>query len=591
MTFREKLSGIRKSMQEERVDAYIITSQDPHISEYVPDFYKCIVFASGFSGSAGTLVITQEFAGLWTDARYFVQAEEQLKDSGFELVKLKAQHTPEYIQWLYDTLPDGATVAFDEKLLSVALGELLYNQLSPKGISFKNREFLNNLWPERPALPTESAFLINEEYTGKSTALKLKDLRAALGNCGATYQLLSSLDDIAWLFNIRGKDVSYNPVVLCFAIIAPEKASLFIDRSKLSAQDIESLAACGTGVIDYQEIEKHIAALPAGASVFVDPARNCYSFFKLIPESVNVIRGTNPTTNFKAVKNEIEIANTRSVMLRDGVALSRFFKWLEENTGKIRITELSAAEKLKQFRQEQEGFIGISFNTIAGYKAHGALPHYAADAESDAELTAEGLFLLDSGGQYLYGTTDITRVIPMGNNTEEESTDYTLVLKAMIDGSRARFPKGTRGSQIDAIVRSPLWEHGINYGHGTGHGVGFFLNVHEGPQVINPSMSPVALEPGMISSMEPGIYRPGKHGIRIENLLLTVENAQTEFDEFYAFETLTFCYIDSSIVNKQVLGEERVNWLNRYNQAVFEKLSPLLSDEEVSWLRKKTAAI
>jgi len=592
MTTHAKLSGIREQMKTAGVSAYIIPSADPHISEYLPDHYKCIEFASGFTGSAGTLVITQEFAGLWTDFRYFEQATEQLNNSGYELVKLKVQHAPEFINWLHDTLPDKAVVAFNDRLLSVFLGELLEEQLADKQIELKSYDFLNPIWENRPELPSEPAFLIDEKDAGVSTAGKLKLLRDALYDLKADHQLISSLDDIAWLFNIRGKDVSYNPVVLAFALISADKATLFINQEKLSADQKSLLNKEGVLIKNYGDIEAGLKAVPEESTIFIDPKRNCFGLYKLLPLSSTFIHDINPTTHFKAIKNSTEIANVKASMVKDGVAMARFHKWIEEHIGKIKITELSASERLKQFRAEQEGFAGASFNTIAGYQAHGALPHYAATTESDAEILNEGLFLVDSGGQYHYGTTDITRMIPLGDNhSDEQKTDYTLVLKAMIEGSKTLYPKGTCGYQIDAICRRPLWDHAINYGHGTGHGIGYYLNVHEGPQTLNPTNIAIALEPGMITSIEPGIYRPGKYGIRIENLVLTVKNTINEFNEFYAFETLTLANIDTTLVKKELLETSHINWLNNYHQQVYDKLSPLLTTDEQAWLKQKCEAI
>jgi len=591
MTYQEKLTAIRQQMKADDVQAYIIPSADPHMSEYLPKHYKCIPFTSGFLGSAGTLVITADFAGLWTDGRYFEQAAEQLEGSGFELVKQKVQHAPEYIQWLGETLPKGATVASDEKLLSILLGDLLNQTLAVKGISIVHKDYLNPIWEGRPELPSEPAFLIEDQHIGQSVASKLTEVRAVLKKYQAGYHLVSSLDDLAWLFNIRGKDVSYNPVVLSFALISEKEAFLFIDEHKLSTAEKEQLQKSGVQLQAYTDIEKHLSGLPETSSIFIDPKRNCYAFTKVIPASVKIIKETNPSTLLKAIKNETELANTRTAMVKDGVAITRFLKWLTETIGKTKITELSAAAKLRGFREEQEGFVGDSFTTISAYRAHGALPHYSATPESDAELKAESLYLVDSGGQYFYGTTDITRTISLGENTEEEKKDYTLVLKGMIDGCKSRFPKGTCGYQIDAITRKPIWEHGINYGHGTGHGVGYFLNVHEGPQVFNPTNNPVAIELGMITSIEPGIYRPGKHGIRIENLVTTVSDISNEFNEFYAFEALTIAPISTAIVQKELLEQSQINWLNAYNAMVFEKISPFLNEEEKSWLEQETRKI
>ncbi|MBF9254527.1 aminopeptidase P family protein [Pontibacter sp. 172403-2] len=592
MNYKEKLMAIRSQMKGEGVSAYIIPSSDPHISEYLPDRYKCIYFASGFTGSAGTLVITEDFAGLWTDARYFEQAGEQLEGSGFELVKLNVQHAPEYIQWLAERLDAGAIVAFDAKLISVGLAQLLEQQLLPLGIALdSSRDYLAPIWQDRPSLPTAPAYLLGEEITGESLADKLARLRAGLRKYKADYHLISSLDDLAWLFNMRGSDVKCNPVVLSFALISQEMVILFIDTLKLSDADQHKLLEAGVELQAYELIEPALVSLPDGASILIDPKRNCFALYKKLPASVRVIQDTNPTAFFKAVKNKTEIENTRQTMVKDGVALTRFFKWLEEHVGSTQITEMSVADKVRAFREEQEGFVGESFDTIAGYKAHGALPHYKATPESDATLNPDGLFLLDSGGQYQTGTTDITRVVSLGNLTDAESIDYTLVLKGMIDGASARFPKGTRGYQLDAITRKPLWDYARNYGHGTGHGVGFFLNVHEGPQVFNPSPTPVDIELGMITSVEPGIYRPGQYGIRIENLVLTVEDETNDFGTFYTFEQLTVALIDTKPVKKDLLEAHHIQWLNNYNRMVADRLQPYLNDDEAAWLQEKAKAI
>lgn len=591
MTYIEKLSAIRQQMKTDGIAAYIIPSADPHISEYLPSHYKCIPFVTGFTGSVSTVVITADFAGLWADARYFEQAEEQLVGSGFTLVKLKVQHSPEYIEWLNEVLPQGATVAFDEKLVSVVLGDLLHQQLAYKKINFQHQDYLSAIWEGRPSLPTAPAFLISEEFTGKSIATKLAEVRKAMKQHNANYHLISSLDDMAWLFNIRGADVSYNPVVLSFALIAENQATLYINHDKLTAEDKATLAQNGVEILGYDTIANDLQSIHAESTILLDPKRNCFALYKLIPLSVNKVLATNPSTVLKASKNEVEVNHTRSVMLKDGVAITQFLKWVKENVGKIEMTEISAAAQLKAFRAAQDGFIGESFNTIAAYKAHGALPHYGATEQSNVSIKAEGLFLVDSGGQYTYGTTDITRVIPMGNNTEEEKTDYTLVLKAMIEGCKTRFPKGTCGYQIDAITRRPMWDYALNYGHGTGHGVGYFLNVHEGPQVFNATATAVPIELGMITSIEPGIYRPGKHGIRIENLVLTVKDQTNEFNEFYAFEALTIAPIDTTLVKKELLEPSHLNWLNVYNANVFAKLSPYLNEEEKAFLGMMTSEI
>lgn len=591
MTYQEKLSEIRKQMKADQVGAYIIPSADPHISEYLPKRYACIPFVSGFRGSAGTLVITADFAGLWTDFRYFEQATAELEGSGFELVKQKVQHAPEYIEWLKDTLPADSRVAADEKLLSVLLGELIVAEMKQADLAFLHRDYINPIWSDRPELPAEPAFLISAEAAGATVQDKLIAVREAMAKAGTDHHLISSLDDMAWLFNIRGKDVNFNPVVLSFALINQDHAKIYIQLDKLTEQEKVILLKSGVEVLDYTEIEEALATIPANSKVLIDPKRNCYAYLKLLPSTAKIVRQTNPSTQLKACKNEVEAANTREAMRKDGIAITKFLKWLEENIGRTSITEISAADHLRAYRAEADGYAGDSFDTISAYAAHGALPHYKASQESNVALEAKGLYLIDSGGQYHYGTTDITRTVPLGETTAQERKDYTLVLKGMIEGCRLQFPAGTCGYQIDAVTRRPLWEHGINYGHGTGHGVGYYLNVHEGPQVFNATATPVPVEIGMITSIEPGVYRPGRHGIRIENLVLTVAAEQNEFNDFLAFETLTIAPIHTGILDLDLLEQAQRDWLNAYHEMVYERLSPGLSADEAAWLKKATEAI
>lgn len=591
MTFVAKLQALRTLMAEQKIDAYIITAADPHISEYLPAHYKAIPFFSGFTGSAGTLVITKDFAGLWTDSRYFTQAEAQLQGSGYELVKLKVPHTPEYIEWLSEVMPENATVAFNYQLISVALALEIQAGLQKQHIQIVDADLISPLWSDRPALPTEKAFLIAEKDAGLSISAKLDQVKAQLKTVGAKSHLISSLDDIAWLFNIRGKDVDYNPVALSFALITAREAKIFIDAAKLADDDINTLKQQGVTLYPYAAINDALKELPSDSEIFIDFKRNCFGLYQLLPNTVEVISDINPSTHLKSLKNETEINHIRTAMVQDGVAMTRFFKWMEERLGEEQITEWSAAEKLAAFRAEQPGFAGLSFNTIAGFNSNGALPHYSVSLESSLEIQPEGLFLVDSGGQYLYGTTDITRVMPMANYSAQQADDYTLVLKGLIEGSKLVFPEGTKGYQIDSICRKPLWEHSINFGHGTGHGIGFFLNVHEGPQNISPANVDVAFKPGMVTSIEPGIYRPGSHGVRIENLVLCVNHGNSVFGNFLSFETLTLCYIDTRIVNKALLEASQVSWLNAYNKKVFDQLQEHLSVEEASWLEAKCQPI
>ena len=591
MAHLQRLAHIRSVMEEQNIDAYIIPSSDPHISEYLPERYKCINWASGFSGSAGTLVITREFAGLWTDARYFVQANEQLEGTGYELVKLKTQGAAEFADWLAERLPAKSTVAFDGNCASLLLAQTVKNTLAPVGITVNGHiDILSKIWLDRPALPQVPAYLIDEYTTGITAAEKVKKIRAIMQKSRVQSHFISSLDDIAWLLNIRGQDVPCNPVVLSFVYISKNKVILFIDEDKLDQETITTLGAQGIQVQPYAAAYDFISNLEV-SSILIDPKRTCFKIFDSIPGGVNIVENINPSTNLKAIKNDVEIAHIRQTMINDGVAMTKFFKWLEDNLNKEEMSELSIAAKLQSFREEQAGFVDISFNTIAGYLDHGALPHYSATEDSNYTLKPEGLLLVDSGGQYKTGTTDITRVISLGNITQEEKDDYTIVLKGTIEGTQAVFPTGTRGYQIDAITRRPIWAKLRNYGHGTGHGIGFFLNVHEGPHVFNPSNTDIPVEAGMITSIEPGLYREGKHGIRIENLVLAKAFESSQFGDFMQFETLTVCYIDTDLVNKQLLDQIHVDWLNNYNAWVYEVVSPQLTEEESIWLANKTQAI
>lgn len=591
MHHTEKLARLRKVMNEHGIHAYIIPSSDPHISEYLPDRFKAIEWMSGFTGSAGALVITPDFAGLWTDSRYFVQADEQLVGTGFELVKLKVQGTAEYAVWLGEVLQPGQVVAFDGTLASVSLVKTVIGVLSPLDIRVKgNEDLLEEIWQDRPALPTANAYLISESTTGQSATSKIEKIKAKLAEKPVEAHLISSLDDLAWTLNIRGNDVPCNPVVLGFLLITRGSTVLFINKDKLSETDTATITGMGISIKDYGSVFQEIAQLTT-KSILLDPKRTCFTVYVAVPENVDIVEDTNPSTFLKAVKNNTEIELSRKTMVKDGVALTKFFKWLEENVASGKLSEISIAERLRAFREEQHGFVDISFDTIAGYLEHGALPHYKATEKSNVTLKTEGLLLVDSGGQYNTGTTDITRVVSLGNIKQEEKEDYTIVLKGMIEGSLAIYPKGTRGYQIDAITRRPIWEALRNYGHGTGHGIGFFLNVHEGPHVFNPSNVDVAIEEGMITSIEPGIYRQGKYGIRIENLVLSRSISSNEFGDFMAFETLTICYIDTALIDKNLLDHRHIDWLNGYNAWVYEQLTPHLYEEERAWLKKKTQAI
>lgn len=577
-------------MAEKGLSAYIVPVTDPHQNEYLPEHWKVLRWISGFTGSAGTLVVTQDFAGLWTDSRYFIQAEQQLAGSGIELVKLVVPHTAEYIGWLADRLPEGTVVGVDGNLMSRLVYRQLETGLRPRGIRLDpHADLVSPLWADRPPLPDAPVYDHAVKFAGTPRAEKIAHVRAGLEAKKATHTVISTLDDIAWLFNLRGSDVPYNPLFVAHAVIGPKEAALFVAPEKMSDALRRSLRRDGVSVHPYDQVAAYLGKLPAGSAALLDPRRVSQNLPGALPESVKALDDLNITTALKAAKSPAEVAHTRQTMIRDGVVLTKFFYWLSQTVGKQKITELDAEAKLHALRLEQPNCIGESFGTISAYGPNAALPHYTASAANHAEIRPEGLYLLDSGGQYLSGTTDTTRVIALGPCTDEQMTDYTLVLKGLIAVSRLRFPRGTRGYQMDVLARLPQWERGINFGHGTGHGVGYFLNVHEGPQSISPNPIDAALQPGMITSVEPGIYRPGKHGVRIENLVLCVEHDKTEFGEFLAFETLTIAPIFTNVVKKSLLNAEERAWLRGYNRMVVRKIGRYLTPDERAWLQTQVS--
>lgn len=591
---QQSLKALRNQLSEKGLFALIIPNTDPHQSEYIADYWRVMKYLTGFSGSTGNVVISQDFAGVWTDSRYFLQAESQLQGSGYELVKLTIPHTPEYIDWIAEQAPEKAKVGIDARLFSVALYRKMEATFAEKGIDIIDvGDLISPLWPDRPEIPLAPIFIHEQHFAGKSRASKLRELRKEMEAKGADYTFISSLDDIAWLYNIRGNDVDYNPTPLCFSLIGQQEATLYINPSKVS-DEIADVLEQDVKLRPYEEIAEGLAKIEGGKSLFIDPARSNKAALSDISEEVSILEGMNLTTLPKALKNETEVGHIREVMIKDGVAMCKFLIWLENQLGKEKITEVSAAEKLEAFRAEQDNFKGPSFGTIAGYRGNGAIVHYSAEESSCAELQAEGIFLLDSGGQYLDGTTDITRTVALSEPTAEEKRDFTLVLKGHIGIATAVFPAGTRGQQIEASARRALWKYGLNYGHGTGHGVGFFLNVHEGPQTMGSGASGAQgtpMMPGMLTSNEPGIYHSGKYGIRIENLILCVEDQETEFGQFLKFDTVTLCPIDLSLVDANLLNREEKEWLNAYHAEVYEKLAPRLNASEKAWLQAQTQAL
>jgi Xaa-Pro aminopeptidase len=593
MNINFKITKLREAMKAKDLSAYIIPSTDPHISEYVPEHWTSRMWISGFTGSAGTIVVTLDEAGLWTDSRYFLQGAEQLKGSEIKLHKMGMPGVDDYPDWLNKVLNENVKVGFDGKVMPVAITKSLQKTFELKKINIvPEYDLISEIWTEnRPEIPRNELFVWDEKYAGRSAKDKISEIQSKMKEMAASYHLVCTLDDIAWLFNIRGNDVPFNPVVVAYALITESNATLYIFGEKVPANAKDKLNAMGVEIKDYNEIFNDLKAIESGKNILIDPNKSNTWLYKAIPDNVKIIEKMNISTLLKSVKNDTEINGMKSALRRDAVAMTKFIHWLENNIGKEKITELSAAKKLYDFRKEIDLFVGESFNTISGYAGHGAIVHYAVTSETDIEIGKDTFYLIDSGGQYYDGTTDITRTLHFGEPTDEEKKDYTLVLKGHIDLAMAKYPQGTRGAQLDAIARKPLWDNGLHYSHGTGHGIGCFLNVHEGPQNIRLEENPTKLQPGMITSNEPGVYKADKHGIRIENLVLTVEDSETEFGKFYNFETLTLCFIETKTIDKSLLTDDEINWLNVYHQKVYDEVSPLLDDEMKKYLAEKTKKI
>ena len=588
---KERVASLREAMRQVGVSACIIPGTDPHASEYIAEHWKERVWISGFTGSAGTAVVGLEKAGVWTDSRYFLQGAEQLEGSGFDLMKMGMPETPDIVSWIGAQLKAGERVGVNAQMFSVNGFAAMKAELKIYGVELVSVDLPAQVWTDRPELPADPFFVFSAEYAGKTTTEKLSLLRAELKKARANTFVMSALDDIAWLFNIRGKDVDYNPVVISFALIEENKATLFVAREKLTDETRAYLSSEGVEVAPYNAVYDALKALDQTKVVLMDGAKLNQSLFEAIPAACAVQNAMSPVFKLKSIKNEVEMAGIRRAMIKDGVALTRFFKWLEENLKTGKLTEVSVDRKLYEFRSQQENFMGESFGTIAGFGPHGAIVHYSATEESASTLKADNIFLLDSGGQYLDGTTDITRTVTLGTPTVQQKIDFTLVLKGHISLTTAVFPVGTRGSQLDVLARKAMWDLGLNYGHGTGHGVGHFLNVHEGPQSIRMEENPVVLQEGMFMSNEPGLYRTNKYGIRTENLVHIVPAMKTEFGQFLKFETVTLFPIDQLLIDVELLTDAEVEWLNAYHKKVYELISPKLDGDEREWLSKKCAKI
>ena len=590
----ERIAALREAMKQHKIDAYIIPTSDPHMSEYPADCWKYREWISGFTGSAGTVIITADKAGLWTDSRYFLQASTQLEGTGIELFKMMLPETPTIPAFLTHELKEGQTVGLNGETYSLADARSLEKALAEKEIKLNtNASLIDPIWKERPAIPEAPMFEMPVELSGKSTEDKLIDINKMLHKAGADCTILSALDEVAWTFNIRGTDVAYNPVVISYAFVSEKESVLFVNPKKIPAEIAEHLKKEGVTLADYGMLATFLSRLPERTRVFIDSKRTNVAIYNALPKSSILIEGISPTNHLKSIKNEAEIKGFRNAVLKDGIAMTKFYFWLEKRLkAGEKVTELSAAAKLTALRSEQPQYVMDSFASISSYGPHGAVVHYSPTPETDTELKTDSLYLLDSGAQYLDGTTDITRTIALCDEPSEQmKKDFTRALKGTIGIAKCKFPAGIRGCLIDAFARKALWDASINYLHGTCHGIGHCLNVHEGPQSIRMEENPVILEPGMVMSDEPAMYRPGEYGIRTENMILIREDSETEFGKFLGFETLTLCYIDTKLVIPSMLSVREHAWLNKYHQMVYDLVSPHLNEEEKAWLKEKTAEI
>ena len=601
-TIAQRIEKLRAAMIDQGLHACLVPSSDPHLSEYLPERWQGRQWLSGFSGSMGTLVVTRKQAAIFADSRYWSQAEKELDGTGIALVKIPTGAATHFIEWIAGQLQSGESLAVDGQVLSLALAQMLGAAMQRAGINLRSDvDLVQAAWADRPGLPSAAVYEHLPPQAAVSRADKLALVRTQFKLAGASHHFISTVDDVAWLLNLRGADVEYNPVFLAHLLLDAEHATLFVGAGKVPAALQARLAADGVQLADYAQAPQALLAMPANASLLLDPKRVTLGLREAVAAGIRVIEAINPSTLAKSRKTAAEAAFVREAMAQDGAAMCEFYAWFEAAQARgERLTELSVDEQLSAARAKRPGFVGLSFPTIAGFNANGAMPHYRATAESHAEISGNGLLLIDSGGQYLGGTTDITRVWPIGQVSAAQKRDYTLVLKGTLALSNACFPRGTLSPMLDALARAPLWAHGIDYGHGTGHGVGYFMNVHEGPQSISKTIpdANMAMEPGMITSVEPGLYRPGQWGVRIENLVLNVAMTtpeaiaeQGQFGEMLAFETLTLCPIDTRCIDASLLRSDEMAWLNRYHQEVRSRLSPLVSGAALDWLMLRTEAL
>ncbi|HMA62070.1 MAG TPA: aminopeptidase P family protein [bacterium] len=591
MKIRERIKKLRELMKENDIQAWIVPSADPHQSEYVADRWKSRAWISGFTGSAGTVVIMSDKAGLWTDSRYFIQADRELEGSGIKLFKMKVEGVPEMEEWLNEQLAEGDTIGFDGKCMSVAQTEGLKAKVG-EGINFKtDLDLIDQIWSDRPAIPMGKVENYPADLCGETRKEKLERVRNKMAEKDCNGYLVTALDSVAWLYNLRGQDVEYNPVAIAYAFVSDEDAYLFIKDEKLDEDIRKKLSDSGIIIKDYDAIIGFLNSFN-DKKVLLDPGKTSIRLKAALPDSCEIDEETDLVTVMKAVKNETELQGFRKVHIKDGVALVKWLKWLDEAAGKQDLNEWKIAEKLAEFRSQQQNYRGPSFHPIVGYRENGAIVHYSPSEDESTEVGGEGVLLTDTGGQYFEGTTDITRTFSLGNPAEKEKEIFTMVLKGHIDLAKARFPKGYSGKMVDTFAGAPLWAMGRDYKHGTGHGLGQYLNVHDGPgyyQIRN--THDTELQPGMVLSNEPGFYLEGEFGVRVENIVVVTEKEKTEYGTFYGFETISYCPIDTSLIDKEAMTADQIEWLNEYHKTVFEKLSPHLSDDEKAWLKEKTKAI
>ncbi len=588
-----RLAAMRKFMEEKKLDAFIIPSTDAHLSEYPPKFWESRKWISGFSGSAGTAVVTKDKAGVWTDSRYFLQGATELEGTGFDLFKMGQPETPDMTAWIIEQVGKGGTVGIDGLVYTASEAKALKSNLDRKEIKLETSfDPFEVIWHDRPEIPKNEVFILPDKIAGESVERKIKRINGVLKQIEADGIIIVTLDAVAWTFNLRGNDVDYNPVAVAYAYVSEKETVLFVDSDKLPKDVRKEYKKHNVKLEDYNNIFEYVANLPADSSVCITGNKINYKLLQTIPQTCEILDISSPVDHMKSVKNETELEGFRNAMIKDGVALVKFYRWLEEAVPEGNVTEVDIESQLTHFRSQQDMFVGDSFGTIAGYAGNGAIIHYHATPENCATVKPEGLLLIDSGAQYKDGTTDITRTWAVGPITEQMKSDYTNVLKGHIAISTAVYPEGTRGSQLDILARKALWDNHLTYWHGTGHGIGHFLNVHEGPQNIRLEENPTVLKPGMVTSNEPGVYRANKYGIRIENLIVTQLDKKTEdFGSFYNFETITLCHIDTTPINVEMLTEDERKWLNNYHEMVYDKLKKHLNKEEKEWLKEKTKAI